>query len=159
MKKHIIDSNVTLRHIINGINTELYVLLIDDFDNVKIVNTNDPSVLIKPIQCEAEHSALIAAAQHFGCGSIESEIIEFVVFKAIPGQTTVLTSTLFELSTIAGEDGEYALDKPCWEIYEDVADDWEPPVIEEVQDVDLPVDPLNSDELRMITPNHINTEE
>jgi hypothetical protein len=157
MKKHYIDRDLSLQRLIFNLSTEMYSVVIENFDNIYFEHKTRKDVIIKPIMVEIDNHSLKSIYDHFllinpdiKIESIETDIYDYVVAiieednsiqenKSEQRKINILNISLTELMSLQ-EKSEFTSNDKNWSIFEYVSDVWEPSVINEVENMDLPID-------------------
>jgi hypothetical protein len=156
MKKHYIDSNLSLQQLISNLSSEAYSVWIDDIENVYFEHKTRKDVIVKPIAVEINNNELKSMHDHFLFTNpdITVENIEYIVYDYVvaiiddndmqeneseQGKINILIVSLTELMVLQ-EKSEFTDNDKNWSIFEYVSDTWEPSIINEVENMDLPID-------------------
>jgi len=132
--------------------------LIVDIDNVYFEHKFRKDVVVKPIKVEMSNHELKAIHDHFifadptlTVAGIEDIIYDYVVSfisedeesiqenEGVQRKINIITVSLTELMCLK-ESSEFSEDDKNWNIFEYVSDTFEPNIIKEVENMDLPIE-------------------
>ena len=156
MKKKYFDTNLSLQEIIFNLSSEIYSVLIVDIENVYFEHKVRKDLVVKPIKVEISNNDLKSVYDHFlfenpniTISGIEDVVYDYVVSiineeqnqenEHSESQINILNTSLTELMCLK-EKSEFDNEDKNWSIFEYVSDTFEPNIIKEVENMDLPIE-------------------
>lgn len=152
MKNIMIERKSSLRNIIKNIGIGLYSTKIEEVNSIFVTSEKYPEIVIKPIEYEVDINLLrnmmgvvnpIFNKLGINLKKVERNGLSYQVYTSMGD--SLITENLIEMLCYPESSEAYNLEDEVWDMFINVADDYEPVIEGEVENMDLPIEIDNED--------------